>query len=195
MNKTRLETFSDGVLAIIITIMVLEIKVPHEENLHALLELVPVFMSYLMSFVFVGMYWANHHHLFHTVKRINGKIIWANMGLLFSLSLIPFTTGWMGENHFSKLPVVLYSINIFACGLAAYFLQGAVTAGLSPDDKIFEIIKSSMKKTVISVSMNITSIVCAFFYPIISLVLVAILTIIWIIPDKRIEKLLEEIKG
>lgn len=192
MNKTRIEAFSDGVLAIIITIMVLEIKIPHEVNFQALIKLLPVFLSYLLSFVFVGIYWANHHHLFHTVKRVNSGIIWANMGLLFSLSLIPFSTGWMGENHFEELPVAVYCVNLFFCGMAAYVLQIAITSGLSKDDKIFVVIKSNMKKTVISVSINIASIICAFFFPMISLILVAILVTIWIIPDKRIEKLMEE---
>ncbi len=192
MNKTRLEAFSDGVLAIIITIMVLEIKIPHEVNLEALIELFPIFTSYLMSFVFIGIYWVNHHHLFHVVKHVNGKILWANMALLFSLSLIPFSTGWMGENHYAELPVALYSLNLFVCGLAAYILQSTITAGLPEDDKIFAIIKSNMKKTVVSVLMNITAIFCAFFYPIISLLLIAILIVIWMMPDKRIEKLMED---
>jgi uncharacterized membrane protein len=192
MNKTRLEAFSDGVLAIIITIMVLEIKIPHEVSLHALIELLPIFISYLMSFVFVGIYWVNHHHLFHTVKHVKGNILWSNMGLLFSLSLIPFTTGWVGENHYAELPVALYSINLFVCGLAAYILQSTITTGLPKDDKIFGIIKSNMKKTVISALMNIASIFFAFFYPIVSLLLIVILIFVWIMPDKRMEKLMED---
>jgi uncharacterized membrane protein len=192
MTKTRLEAFSDGVMAIIITIMVLEIKIPHEASLQALLHLVPIFISYLMSFVFVGIYWVNHHHLFHGVKHVNGTILWANMGLLFSLSLIPFTTGWVGENHYAELPVAVYCINLFACGLAAYILQSTITAGLPKDDKIFGIIKGNMKKTVVSVVMNIASIICAFFYPIISVVLVVLLIVTWIMPDKRIEKLMQD---
>jgi uncharacterized membrane protein len=192
MTKTRLEAFSDGVLAIIITIMVLEIKVPHEVSLHALLELFPIFTSYLMSFVFVGIYWVNHHHLLHTVKHINGKILWANMSLLFSLSLIPFSTGWMGENHYAELSIAVYSTNLLVCGFAAYLLQIAITAGLPKDDKIFEIIKYNMKKTIISVSMNVMSIVTAFFYPAISLTLTCIMAAIWIMPDRRIEKLRDD---
>ncbi|MDP1725224.1 MAG: TMEM175 family protein [Bacteroidota bacterium] len=192
MNKTRIETFSDGVLAIIITIMVLEIKVPHEVNLQALIELFPIFTSYLMSFVFVGIYWVNHHHLFHTVKHVNGKILWANMGLLFALSMIPFSTGWMGENHFAALPVAIYSTNLLVCGFAAFLLQSAITAGLPKSDKIFEVIKRNMKKTIVSVLMNIISVVCAFFYPMISLLLTCVMAAIWIVPDRRIEKLMDD---
>jgi uncharacterized membrane protein len=193
MNKTRIEAFSDGVLAIIITIMVLEIKVPHEASLEALTELLPIFTSYLLSFVYIGIYWGNHHHLFHTVKKVNSTIIWANLGLLFTLSLVPFSTGWMGENHYAELPVALYSGNLLLCGFAAYLLQSSITSGLSKDDKIFEIIKKNMKKTVISVSMNIMSIVCAFFYPMVSLGLIIASAILWVIPDKSIERLAEGI--
>ncbi len=192
MNKTRIEAFSDGVLAIIITIMVLELKIPHEVNLQALISLLPVFTSYMMSFVFVGIYWVNHHHLFHTVKRINGKILWANMGLLFSLSLIPFSTGWMGENHFAELTVAVYSTNLLVCGFTAYLLQSAITAGLPKDDKIFEVIKRNIKKTIISVLINVISISIAFFYPMISLFLTCIMAAIWVMPDKKIEALMND---
>ena len=192
MNKTRLEAFSDGVLAIIITIMVLEIKVPHEATMHALIELLPVFISYTLSFIFIAIYWANHHHLLHTVKRVNSSIIWSNMGLLFSLSLVPFSTGWMGENYSVALPVAVYCANLLMCGFAAYFLQIAITAQLPPDDKIFVIIKRNMKKTVFSVLLYIISIVSAFYYPLISLLLIAVVSVIWVIPDRSIERLLEE---
>ena len=123
MNKSRLEAFSDGVLAIIITIMVLELKVPHEVSWAALQPLLPVFISYLLSFIYIGIYWGNHHHLLHTVHHVNSKIIWSNLGLLFFLSLIPFSTGWMGENHFDKLPVALYAVNLLLSGISYYVLQ------------------------------------------------------------------------
>src|SRR5688500_1132192 len=171
MNKTRLEAFSDGVLAIIITIMVLEIKVPHEATMEALLHLLPVFVSYVLSFLFVAIYWVNHHHMLHTVRNVNTKILWANMGMLFSLSLIPFTTGWMGENFGTQLPIILYCINLMVCGVAAYILQIAITSGLPKEDKVFEIIRRNMKKTVISVFFYTAAIICAFFYPMVSLVL------------------------
>src|SRR5437762_1979597 len=128
MNKTRLEAFSDGVLAIIITIMVLELRIPHGAELKDLAPLCPVFVSYLMSFVFIGIYWGNHHHLLHTVHQVTSKIIWSNLHLLFWLSLIPFTTGWMGENNFDNMPVALYSANLLCCGIAYYILQQIISA-------------------------------------------------------------------
>lgn len=192
MTKARLEAFSDGVLAIIITIMVLEIKVPHSADLDSLIKLSPIFICYLISFFFVGIYWLNHHHLLHTVKKVNSGIIWANMGLLFALSLIPFSTGWMGENHYAELPVLFYSINLFACGLAAYFLQVAITRKLPPEDKVFVVIKTNLKKTIISVAINILAISFALYYPLVSLALAVVISAIWVIPDRRIEKLMEE---
>src|SRR5487761_2395492 len=122
MPTTRLEAFSDGVLAIIITIMVLELKVPHGENLSVLQPLLPVFFSYVLSFVYIGIYWNNHHHLMHTVKRVNGGVLWANLHLLFWLSLLPFVTGWMGENHFAQLPTVLYGVVLLMAGVAYWIL-------------------------------------------------------------------------
>src|SRR5712675_666653 len=123
MSKTRMEAFSDGVIAILITIMVLELKVPHGADWAALSQLLPVFLTYIMSFVYLGIYWNNHHHMLHMTTRINGKILWANLHLLFWLSLVPFTTGWMGENHFARGPVLLYGFNLLACALAYYILQ------------------------------------------------------------------------
>lgn len=123
MNKTRLEAFSDGVLAIIITIMVLELKVPEEATYEALIPLLPKFLGYILSFIYVGIYWNNHHHMLHTAKQVNGKILWANLHLLFWLSLIPFTTAWVGENHFSEFPMMLYGIDLLMCGLAYFILQ------------------------------------------------------------------------
>src|SRR5262245_2489785 len=128
MNKTRLEAFSDGVLAIIITIMVLELKVPHDSSFQALLELTNIFLCYLMSYIFIGIYWGNHHHLLHTVHHVNSKIIWANMALLFSLSLIPFCTAWMGENHFDKITVAAYSVNLLLCAVTYTILQKTIMA-------------------------------------------------------------------
>src|SRR6187402_2297291 len=126
MNKTRLEAFSDGVLAIIITIMVLELKVPHEPSMHALLSLWPIFLSYLMSFIFIAIYWGNHHHLMHTVHHVNSKIIWANMGLLFTLSLVPFTTAFLGENHFESIPMAAYSVNLTLCAVSYFILHKTI---------------------------------------------------------------------
>src|SRR6188508_2946758 len=128
MTKTRLEAFSDAVIAIIITIMVLELKVPHDTSFDALMKLWPVFLSYAVSFLILGIYWGNHHHLVHTIKEVRGGILWANLILLFWLSLIPFTTAWMGENHFQTAPVALYGVNLLLCGVAYYYLQGAIIA-------------------------------------------------------------------
>lgn len=192
MTKARLEAFSDGVLAIIITIMVLELKVPHEPGLHALMELVPVFISYVLSFVFVGIYWGNHHHLLHTIHHMSSKIIWANMGLLFFLSLIPFSTAWMGENHFHKIPVALYAVNLLLCAIAFYILQKTIMSHYTKTSKLIEALKKQEKKGIISLLIYIISIPCAFLYPLISALLFVIVSIMWIIPDKNIEQALKE---
>ena len=192
MNKARLEAFSDGVLAIIITIMVLEIKVPHEASLEALTELLPVFLSYLLSFIFIGIYWVNHHHLLHCIRKVNIKILWANMGLLFTLSLVPFSTGWMGENYPATLPITLYCVNLLLCGFAAGILQSAIASGLPPENRIFVIIKQNLKKTIISVILYIVSIILSFWFPVLSLALIAAVAVLWVIPDKRIEEMLED---
>ena len=128
MGKTRLEAFSDGVLAIIITIMVLELKVPHGEHMDALLKLLPVFLSYVLSFIYIAIYWNNHHHLLHAVTHVSARILWANMNLLFWLSLVPFVTGWMGENHFAAAPCALYGAVLLMCGFAYWLLQHAIIA-------------------------------------------------------------------
>jgi len=192
MTKTRLEAFSDGVIAIIITIMVLELKIPHESSLAALAELIPTFISYLLSFVFVGIYWGNHHHLVHTLHQVNSKIIWANMGLLFALSLIPFSTGWMGENHFDKLPVAVYAINLLLCAITYTILQLVIMSAHSHSTKLIEALKKQEKKGFISLGGYIAAIPCAFFYPIISGVLFIAVSIMWIIPDPNIEHALKE---
>ncbi len=192
MNKTRLEAFSDGVIAIIITIMVLEIKIPHEATLHALLELTPVFISYVLSFLTLAIYLGNHHHLLHTVRHVTPKIIWANMGLLFSLSLIPFTTGWMGENHFAELTVALYAVNHLFCGFMAFLLQEAIIAHLPEKNKLMEAILKSKKKAMLSVVAHLVAIPVAFYYPIVSTALIGISAIMWTIPDKYVERALME---
>jgi uncharacterized membrane protein len=192
MNKTRLEAFSDGVLAIIITIMVLELKVPHDATLRALMELWNVFLSYLMSFIFVGIYWGNHHHLLHTVHHVNSKIIWANLGLLFSLSLIPFTTAWMGENHFDKIPVATYSVNLLLCAVTYTILQETIMAHFTHSTKLIEALKKQKKKGMISLVLYTASLVSAFFYPMLSAILIAAVAIMWIVPDKNIEEAMKE---
>lgn len=192
MTKSRLEAFSDGVLAIIITIMVLELKIPHEASLEALSKLWPVFLSYLLSFIFVGIYWGNHHHLLHTVHHVTSGIIWANMGLLFMLSLIPFTTGWMGENHFANIPVAVYSFNLLLAAIAFYVLQKIIMAQVSNHTKLVVALKKQEAKGFASVVLYIIAVVGGVYYPLISGVAIGITTILWLIPDKRIEAALSE---
>jgi uncharacterized membrane protein len=192
MNKTRLEAFSDGVLAIIITIMVLELKVPHDSSLQALLQLSNVFISYVMSFVFVAIYWGNHHHLLHTVHHVNSKIMWANMGLLFSLSLIPFATAWMGENHFDKLPVAVYSVNLLLCAITYTILQKTIMAHHTHSTKLIEALKKQEKKGLISLVSYIAAIISSFYYPVVAAFLIAGVAVLWIVPDKNIEQAMRE---
>lgn len=192
MNKNRLEAFSDGVIAIIITIMVLEFKVPHGETLADLLPLWPVFLSYVLSFVYVGIYWNNHHHLLHTVKKVNGTILWANLNLLFWLSLMPFTTAWMGENHFAAMPVVVYCIDLLMCALAFTVLQNCIIHHEGPDSVLRHAVGADLKGKV-SVASYVLAIPLALLgYPAWSGVLVGLVACIWLVPDSRIEKVLNE---
>jgi uncharacterized membrane protein len=164
MTKTRLEAFSDGVIAIIITIMVLELKVPHGDTIADLKPLALVFLSYILSFVFIGIYWGNHHHLLHTVHHVNSKIIWSNLHLLFWLSIIPFTTAWMGENHFTQLPVAVYAINLLCCAIAYYFLQQTIMLHYTHSTKLIEALKKQSKKGYLSLAMYILSIVLLSYF-------------------------------
>ncbi len=192
MNKTRLEAFSDGVLAIIITIMVLELKVPHEASFEALRQLLPVFISYIMSFVYIGIYWGNHHHLLHAVKQVNSRIMWSNMGLLFFLSLVPFSTAWMGVNHFAPLPVAVYGVNMVLAGLSYSILETAIRKHYPHSTALTEALKRQKKKEYISTVIYVTSIPCAFFYPLVSAMCFVVVSILWVIPDKHIEQALKE---
>ncbi|WP_276134340.1 TMEM175 family protein [Polluticoccus soli] len=192
MTKSRLEAFSDGVIAIIITIMVLELKIPHEATLQALSELWPIFLSYLLSFIFVAIYWGNHHHLLHTVHHVTSGIIWSNMGLLFMLSLIPFTTGWMGENHFANTTIAVYSFNLLLAAIAFYILQKTIMAQVSNHSKLVVALKKQEAKGFVSVVLYIIAVVGGLYYPFISGVAIGITTILWLIPDKRIEAALSE---
>ena len=190
MSKNRIEAFSDGVLAIIVTIMVLEIKVPHGEDLAAITPLLPVFSSYILSFVFVMIYWNNHHHLFQAAKHINGKVLWANGHLLFWLSLLPFATGWMGESHAAKLPVLLYGIIVFMAGVAYYILSLSLLKIHDTDSLLARAIGKDFKG-ILSLVLYSTAIGFSFFNTTISCVLYVVVAIIWLIPDKRIEKTLD----
>jgi uncharacterized membrane protein len=191
MNKSRLEAFSDGVLAIIITIMVLEIKVPHGSSWHELEGLTPVVVSYIMSFVFVGIYWGNHHHLLHSVKNVSSGIIWSNLNLLFWLSLIPFATAWMGENHFASNPVAVYGALLLVCGASYTILQKAVERHSHDIDALRKAFLNLNKKGVISVVCYTSAIPAAYINPLISGILFVVVSIVWMIPDKNIEQALK----
>lgn len=187
MSKGRLEAFSDGVLAIIITIMVLEMKVPHGASLSSIKALLPVFISYVLSFVNVGIYWNNHHHMLQAVKHVNGAVLWANLHLLFWLSLFPFCTGWMGENHFSLWPVVMYGIVLFMAGVAYYLLAHCLASLHGKDSAIAKALGSD-RKGVLSVVIYAVGIGLAFVNAWFGFATYVIVAAIWFIPDKRIEK-------
>lgn len=191
MTTNRLEAFSDGVLAIIITIMVLELKVPHGSDFEVLRPLIPKFLSYLFSFIYVGIYWNNHHHLFQAIEKVNGKVLLANLGLLFWLSLLPFVTGWMGENHFDNHTVVLYGFVLFMCALAFLLLEKLAVKHEGHESKIGKALSNSWKER-ISTFGYFSGILLAFFYPIVSLVIFYGIAILWIMPDSRIENTLNQ---
>jgi uncharacterized membrane protein len=191
MNKTRLEAFSDGVIAIIITIMVLEMKVPHGTEFSDLAPLLPVFLSYVLSFVNVGIYWNNHHHLLHTVKHVSGGILWANLHLLFWLSLMPFATGWMGENHFAPLPVALYAFDLMMCAIAYTALQLRIIKAHGQDSTLAHAVGRD-RKGKISLACYVLAIPLAFFVPLAAGGLMVLVALMWLIPDRRIEKVILE---
>ena len=191
MSKERLNAFSDGVIAIIITIMVLELKVPHGADWEALAKLTPVFLSYVLSFVYVAIYWNNHHHMMHASEHVDGTILWANMHLLFWLSLIPFATGWMGENHFAPLPTALYGVSLLAPAVAYYLLQKAIVR-LHGNSGVLARAVGSNFKTKLSPVMYVAAIALAFVSPWISCAIYAGVAAMWVIPDRRIEKLVAD---
>lgn len=189
MNKTRLEAFSDGVIAILITIMVLELKVPHSTDLAALAPLVPVFLTYVLSFIFLGIYWNNHHHMLQATRHINGKILWANLHLLFWLSLIPFVTGWMGENHFAPLPTAAYGIVLLCAALAYILLQNLIVTHHGPDHMLASAVGRDLKGK-ISLALYAAAIPLAFVNQWISDALYITVAAIWLVPDRRIESII-----
>jgi uncharacterized membrane protein len=191
MEKNRLEAFSDGVLAIIITIMVLELKVPQGAQLAALTPLVPVFLSYVLSFVYVGIYWNNHHHLLQAARHIDGRILWANLHLLFWLSLTPFVTGWMGENHFAPLPVAMYGTVLLLSGFAYFILTRALIAHHGIASPLANALGRDRKGKA-SLALYAVAIPLAFANPWAACALYVVVAIIWFIPDRRIEKVLSE---
>ena len=190
MNKNRLEAFSDGVIAIIITIMVLELKVPESAEWSALKHLLPVFISYILSFMYVGIYWNNHHHLLHATKHISAGIMWSNHALLFFLSLVPFATAWMGKNHFALNTVIVYGISLFLCGVAYMILQLNISKSHQNDTHIIQAMERTRIKGYISVVGYLTAICIAFIHPAISIVIYVLVGLAWLIPDKNIEKAL-----
>ena len=191
MKKGRMEAFSDGVIAIIITIMVLELKVPHGDSITDLLPLIPVFISYVLSFIYIGIYWNNHHHLIQVVEKVNGKILWANMHLLFWLSLTPFVTAWMGENGFAEWPVALYGVNLLMASIAYYILSQLLIVHHGSDSILSKAVGSDTKGKISSL-LYLISIPLAFYNSFISFGIYITVAIIWLIPDSRIEKTLTE---
>ncbi|RCJ28963.1 hypothetical protein A6770_00780 [Nostoc minutum NIES-26] len=191
MGKGRLEAFSDGVLAIIITIMVLELKVPHGADLAVLRPLIPVFLSYVLSFIFLGIYWNNHHHLLQAIRHVNGRILWANLHLLFWLSLIPFVTAWMGENHFAALPVALYGTVLLLAAFAYFILTRALISHHGKDSAIAIALGKDFKGKV-SVVLYALAIPLAFVSSWLACALYILVAIVWLIPDRRIEKTLTQ---
>jgi uncharacterized membrane protein len=191
MGKTRLEAFSDGVIAIIITIMVLEMKVPHGETVDALLPLFPVFLSYILSFVYIGIYWNNHHHMLHTVKRVSGSVLWANLHLLFWLSLFPFATGWLGENHFAALPSALYGMALLMAACAYFILQHAIISSEGEKSLLKAAVGQDWKgKT--SLVLYVIAVILAFWLTWVAQLIYIAVAIMWLIPDRRIENALQE---
>jgi uncharacterized membrane protein len=191
MSKGRLEAFSDGVIAIIITIMVLELKAPHGTDAQALRPLLPVFLSYVLSFVFMGIYWNNHHHLLHAVRRVDGRVLWANLHLLFWLSLTPFATAWMGENHFAPLPVAAYGAVLLLAGVAYYILTRALLAQEGPESLLARALGDDVKGKA-SVALYAVAIAAAYFSTAAACALYVLVAVVWLIPDRRIERVLRE---
>ena len=189
MGTNRLEAFSDGVIAVIITIMVLEMKVPHGESLETLVPVIPPFLSYILSFVYLGIYWNNHHHMLHATRKVTGVMLWANLHLLFWLSLIPFATGWMGENHFAALPSALYGVVLLMSAIAYWILEQLIIASQGPDSILRKAVGRDWKG-VLSPILYAIAIAAAFWWQWVSLSLYVFVALLWLIPDRRIENTL-----
>ncbi len=189
MTKGRMEAFSDGVIAILITIMVLELKVPHGADLAALRPLIPVLLSYTLSFLFLGIYWNNHHHMLQATHHVDGRILWANMHLLFWLSLIPFGTSWMGENHFASWPVAIYGVVLLLAGCAYYVLSRLLIARHGADSPLARAVGDDMKGKA-SMALYAIAIVLAFLLPLAACAVYVLVAVMWLVPDRRIEKVL-----
>ena len=189
MEKNRLEAFSDGVIAIIITIMVLEMKVPHGSDIASLKPLIPVFLSYVLSFIYVGIYWNNHHHMLQTAKHVTGGILWANLHLLFWLSLFPFVTGWMGENHFAAMPSALYGLVLLMAAIAYFILQKSIIVSQGEASLLAKAVGRDFKSKLSSL-LYVAGVVAAFYSPILSGLIYAAVALLWLIPDSRIERVI-----
>ncbi len=190
MAKNRLEAFSDGVIAVIITIMVLEMKVPHGEGIEILVPVIPVFLSYILSFVYLGIYWNNHHHMLHACQKVTGPMLWANLHLLFWLSLVPFSTGWMGENHFASVPSALYGVVLLMAAIAYWILQQLIIASQGPDSILKKAVGGDWKGK-LSPILYAVAIPVAFWWQWASLSLYVFVALLWLIPDRRIENILK----
>jgi len=190
MTRNRLEAFSDGVIAILITILVLELRVPQGTDWQALRPLIPVFLTYVLSFIFLGIYWNNHHHMLHTVERVSGGILWANLHLLFWLSLIPFATGWMGAHHAAPLPTALYGVDLLMAAVAYTILQNAIVARQGPRSSLREAVGSDVKGK-ISIVLYVAAIPLSFVATWIAIALYVFVALLWLVPDRRIESRIE----
>lgn len=189
MGKNRLEAFSDGVLAIILTIMVLELKVPHGGSLDALTPLLPGFLSYVLSFIYVGIYWNNHHHMLHATHHVSGGVLWANLGLLFWLSLLPFATGWMGENHFEALPSAAYGFVLLMAAISYFVLQRSIMAADGPESVLKRAVGADWKGRV-SLTLYLVAMVAAFWAHWLAQAIYVAVALMWLVPDRRIERAL-----
>ena len=187
MGKNRLEAFSDGVLAIIITIMVLELKVPHETSFESLFTLLPVFLAYVLSFIYVGIYWNNHHHMLHTISKVTGGILWANLHLLFWLSLVPFTTAWAGENHFAPIPVAVYGFVLLMAALSYWILQNAIICSQGDNSQLKKAVGKDFKGK-LSPLFYLLAIASTFFSTALAMGFLILVAGLWLVPDRRIEK-------
>jgi uncharacterized membrane protein len=194
MGKNRMEAFSDAVLAIIITIMVLEMKVPHGADFAALRPLLPVFLTYVLSFIYLGIYWNNHHHMLHVTEHVSGAILWANLHLLFWLSLFPFVTGWMGENHFAAIPTALYGVILLMAAVAYWILQQAIIARHGRESLLAKAVGRDLKGK-LSPVLYVIAIFAAFFAPWVAGALYVLVAALWLVPDRRIERALAGGKG
>ena len=192
MNSTRLEAFSDAVIAILMTIMVLELKIPHGTDLEALAPMLPIFLTYVLSFIYLGIYWNNHHHMLQATKSVNGKVLWANMHLLFWLSLVPFATGWMGENHFAPLPTAIYGVVLLCAAIAYTILQTTIMRHHRGENALLADAIGNDFKGKISIVLYIIAIASAFLHQPISHGLYVAVALMWLVPDRRIEKKIEQ---